>query len=172
VRCRSPPSRGCATSGEGTFAGNNAWSPTFIINDEGSKVVRYIHDLFPTMYRQIAVHLNVELASQAKVSTPIKYGKLREKYRTTVRGAMRILGYIHQRLYWRRSMSPYQGSRSGVRSGAFAGLFLDQSLERNQEIVMMRNASMTSSVNYKSVSGNMRQPHCGNAHGGSSFPSR
>ncbi len=56
------------TSGKGT-----RMVADLVINEEEAKVVRYIHDLFPTMlYRQIAVHLN-ELAAQGKgIYFPIK----------------------------------------------------------------------------------------------------
>lgn len=148
-----------------------------VINEAEAQVVRYIHDLLPTMlYRQIAVHLN-ELASQGKgLYFPIKTGKLREKYQSDHRpwrdaDIKYILVndlYIGRQQYAVNSKSPYlRGLDPVYTQREDLRIISDQVFERNQEIIGMRRRVHDRSKRYPHLfSGIMRCPLCGNVMAG------
>lgn len=147
------------------------------INEDEAKVVRYIHEVFPNMlYRQIAVHLN-ELAAQGKgMYFPIKYGKLREKYKSDHRpwrdGDIKYIIvndlYIGRQQYAVNSKSPYlRGLEPVYTQREDLRILSDQVFERSQEIVGMRKRVHDRTKRYPHLfSGIMRCPLCGNVMAG------
>jgi len=147
------------------------------VNEEEANVIRYIHDLFPNMlFRQIAVHLN-ELAAQGKgMHFPIKYGKLREKYKSDHRlwrdaDIKYIIVndiYIGRQQYAVNSKSPYlRGLDPVYTQREDLRIISDEVFERNQQIVAMRRKVHDHTKRYPHLfSSILRCPLCGNVMAG------
>ncbi len=157
---------------EETSAKGTRMVADLMINEDEAKVIRYIHDLFPNMlYRQIAVHLN-ELAVQGKeMYFPIKYPKLREKYKSDHRrwrdADIKYIVindiYIGRQQYAVNSKSPYlRGLDPVYTQREDLRIISDEVFERNQEIIAMRKRVHSRSKRYPHLfSGIMRCPLCG-----------
>lgn len=162
---------------EETSAKGTRMVADLVINEAEADVVRYIHDLFPNMlYRQIAVHLN-ELAAQGKgMQFPIKYPKLREKYKSDHRmwrdGDIKYILvndiYVGRQQYAVNSKSPYlKGLEPVYTQREDLRIISDQVFERSQEIVRMRKRVHDRTKRYPHLfSGIMRCPLCGNVMAG------
>ncbi len=142
------------------------------VNAEEAKVIRLIHDLFPThLFRQIAAQLNLDASQGKGTYFPIKYAKLREKYKTDhrpwtdadIRSIILNDLYIGRLQYAVETKSPYlRGLEPVFIYRQELRILSDEVFERNQRVAAMRRRIPSrSKASPHLFSGILRCPLCG-----------